>query len=341
MAPFPMLLLLFAAAPPGAIRWAELPPLPDPLGVAGPFAGTTGGALLVAGGANFPGKPPWQGGAKVWHDQVYVLDRPEGAWKLAGTLPRPLGYGVSVSHRDGVLCVGGSDATGHHAEGFRLRWDGERLVTTRLPDLPHPLANASGALVGDVLTIAGGQESPDATPTRAVYRLDLAAPEPRWSEAAPIPGRGRMLATAGAADGAFWIAGGVDLVTSTDKPTRVYLRDAYRLDAGGGWTRLPDLPYPLAASPSPAPAGSGPLLLGGDDGTKVGFRPPEEHPGFNRTILRLDAKAGAWTPAGALPAARVTVPLVRWRGRLVLPSGEARPGVRSPQVWAGTTGDPE
>lgn len=32
-------------------RWRELPPIPDPLGVAGPLAGAHDGTLLVAGGA--------------------------------------------------------------------------------------------------------------------------------------------------------------------------------------------------------------------------------------------------------------------------------------------------
>jgi len=57
--------------------WKPLPPIPDPVGVAAPFAGVSGGALIVAGGANFPDRPPWQGGTKVWHDAVWVLDKPE------------------------------------------------------------------------------------------------------------------------------------------------------------------------------------------------------------------------------------------------------------------------
>ena len=46
--------------------WEKLPPLPDREGFAGSFAGVSGDALLVAGGANFPGAKPWEGGAKAW-----------------------------------------------------------------------------------------------------------------------------------------------------------------------------------------------------------------------------------------------------------------------------------
>ena len=63
------------------LRWEQLPPLPDTLGVAAPFAGVSGGALLVAGGAHFPGKMPWGGGTKAWLDRVWRLDAPDGAWR--------------------------------------------------------------------------------------------------------------------------------------------------------------------------------------------------------------------------------------------------------------------
>jgi len=69
--------------------------------------GVSNGALLVAGGANFPGKKPWEGGAKVWYDTVYVLESPSAKWQVAGNLPRPLGYGVSVTHNGGLICAGG------------------------------------------------------------------------------------------------------------------------------------------------------------------------------------------------------------------------------------------
>src|SRR4051794_9202194 len=41
--------------------WTQLPSLPDPEGFASAFAGVSHDALLVAGGANFPDKRPWDG----------------------------------------------------------------------------------------------------------------------------------------------------------------------------------------------------------------------------------------------------------------------------------------
>src|SRR5262245_3846491 len=98
--------------------WSQLADLRDREGLAGSFAGVSGGALIVAGGANFPDKKPSQGGKKVWHDEVFVLEKPAGKWRTAGRLPRPLAYGVSVTHQGAIVCVGGSDVERHYAEAF-------------------------------------------------------------------------------------------------------------------------------------------------------------------------------------------------------------------------------
>ena len=117
----------------GPADWSKLAPLPDAEGFAGSFAGVSGGALVVAGGANFPDKKPWDGGKKAWTDRVFVLDKPGGIWKEAGKVPRPLGYGVSVTHGTGVVCVAGCDADRHYADAFRLDWKDGKLTTTPLP----------------------------------------------------------------------------------------------------------------------------------------------------------------------------------------------------------------
>jgi N-acetylneuraminate epimerase len=307
----------------------QLPSLPDREGFAGSFAGVSHGALLVAGGANFPDKKPWDGGKKVWTDAVFVLEKPTGEWKIAGWLPRPLGYGVSATHRDGVLCVGGSNATHHYTDVFRLEWRDGKLTTTALLPLPEPFANGCGTLVGEVLYIAGGQSSSDSkTASRKVWSLDLAA-ELKWKECAPLAGGGRILSVAAACDGAFWVVGGAELVNDE----RRYLKDVHRFTPAAGWQRVADL-HPVVASPSPAPSDStGFFVLGGDDGSQV-KTPPQSHRGFSTDIFRYDVKSNRWTKTGRLESPRVTTPCVRWNDSWVIPSGEIRPGVRSPEVWS-------
>lgn len=318
-----------------AEQWFPLPPVPDSLGVAGPFAGVTAGGLLVAGGANFPEKPPWQGGKKVWHETVWWLEKTEGRWKNIGSLPFNRGYGVSVTHSGWVVCVGGSDPQGHHADCFRLAVRDGKLITEKLPPLPTPLANACGAVLGDVLYLVGGQVTPDGPALDKVLALDLARPDTNWREEKPLLGKGRILASAGATDSLLVVAGGAALVdTGMGATRREYLVDTWGFKPNAGWSRLADLPKPRVAAPSPMPFRLGGLwLLGGDDGKQIG-RDPAAHTGFDRGVLRYNPDRDGWEKAGEIPFAQVTVPVVVWNDLWVVPSGEVRPGVRSPNVWA-------
>lgn len=321
-----------------ALRWRPLPPIPDREGFAAPFAGTSGGALIVAGGANFPDKRPWEGGTKHWYDSIYVLAQGSAAWRIAGRLPRPNAYGVGVSTSAGVVCVGGGDAQRHFRDVFELRWQDGQIVRTVLASLPRPCAFASGAMAGSTLYVAGGLEQPAATTClNTLWALDLAQPSPRWQALPPCPGGERMLAVAGAAGKSLFLFSGVKLKPGPDgKPAREYLRDAWRYTPGQGWKRLADLPRAAAAAPSPAPwvADSRLLVISGDDGKKVGFKPETAHPGFPRDVLAYDVTGDTWSLAGEAPFSRATVPTAVWDQQVVIPNGEARPGYRSPEVWS-------
>jgi N-acetylneuraminic acid mutarotase len=315
--------------------WAQLPPLPDPLGVAAPFVGTSDGALLVAGGANFPNGYPWEGGKKVWHDRVYALTATNAHWQMAGRLPRPLAYGISITTPKGVLCIGGSDATGHHAEVFMLKYSGGKIQLEDFPALPVPLADAAGALAGSTVYVCGGAErAGEQAALNRLFALDLAASPAGWRELSPCPGKPRILPVAAAIRDTFYLVGGAALEPANGRVARVYLRDAWSYTPGSGWQALPDSPKPIVAAPSPAPSvDSEFLVVGGDDGSHVGFKPVQKHPGFSKSILAYDARANAWSVDGETPAPRATTPVVRWQNRFVIPCGEMRPGIRSPQIW--------
>lgn len=322
--------------------WGRLAPLPNATGVAGPVAGTDGKLLMVAGGANFPHAPPWKGGRKVWHDQAYILKDPGGQWQDAGQLIRPIGYAVSFSLPmglelgPGVAYFGGSDAERHYTDGWFLSWRDERLTQSRLPSLPRPCAHACGAVVGNTIYIAGGIEAPDSTSAMHqlwAMRLDRLPLE--WKELEPWPGPARMLSVAGSHDGAFFLCSGVSLSAGPDgNPIRTYLRDAYRYHPNHGWTRIADAPRAVAAAPSPTldVNPSQILVLGGDDGTQSQFKTPEKHPGFPKSTLAYDIQSDSWHLDGHQPVSHVTTTTVFWRDRYVIPSGEVRPGVRSPDV---------
>ena len=79
------------------------------------------------------------------------------------------------------------------------------------------------------------------------------------------------------------------------------------------------------------------LIIGGDDGANVNFEPKSKHPGFPRDVLAFDLKTQSWSKSGEVPFSLVTTNAVIRIGHIVIPGGEARPGVRSSQVWSGTT----
>lgn len=321
------------------ISWSSLPPLPDREGFAGSFAGISDGSLLVAGGANFPHGRPWEGGAKAWYDDVFVLDRPNGTWRRAGQLPRKSGYGVSVTTPNGILCIGGSDGSVHHTEVFFLIWNGREAEVRPMPPLPRPCANMAGALRGTVVHVAGGTEHPTATTAMNTHwTLDLADPKAAWAEQPSCPGSPRILATAGVLDGSFYLLGGAALHAGEDgSPVRDWLHDGYRYIPATGWQRTADLPRVAVAAPSPAP-NLGPshlLILGGDDGSQVASD-PGTHRGFRRDILAYHSITNTWTNLGDVPFSIVTSPAVEWHGAIVVPGGEAQPGVRTSAVWMGT-----
>jgi N-acetylneuraminate epimerase len=321
-----------------AVAETTLLPLPDKEGFAGVFAGVSHAALLVAGGANFPDRKPWEGGTKLWHDKVWVLDSKDSSgktakWKVAGQLPRPLAYGVSATYGDAVLAIGGADGKEHRIEAMSLRWNGEQLATEQLPKLPQPLAYGCGALIGSKLYLSGGQTSPDSPPVKLLYRIDLASTKPKWETLPDCPGPGRMLAVAAVQAESLVVIGGVELVKDAQgQLQRRYLDSVYRYDDQRGWQELTPLPRALAAAPSPAPKTErGFLVLGGDDGLQIG-QDPKTHRGFSAEILEYDTAKNRWSAYGKISSPRVTTPFVLWQDLQVVPSGEIAPGRRTPEI---------
>jgi N-acetylneuraminate epimerase len=163
---------------PPVVRWEELPALPDDLGFGGMYAGVSGGALIVAGGANFPDEPFWEGGQKRWYDTIYVLEDPKGAWQVAQhKLPQPMGYGVSVIYQDSLILCGAVVEDRALSDVVQLKWDGLQIELTELPALPQTAGYTCGALLGSTIYIAGGVDHPDATEAlHTFWALDLAVP---------------------------------------------------------------------------------------------------------------------------------------------------------------------
>ncbi|MEZ6067594.1 MAG: hypothetical protein R3B90_18220, partial [Planctomycetaceae bacterium] len=116
----------------------------------------------------------------------------------------------------------------------------------------------------------------------------------------------------------------------------------YEWDAGANrWRRVASpveqrSPFSLAARPlAAAPAirldDAHLLLFSGATGRYVTLD-VQDRPNFPNDYLIYDARSDVWQLGGLMPAGVVTTTAVEWQGRIVIPSGEIRPGVRTPRV---------
>jgi len=257
-------------------RWQQLPPLPSEPGLAGAFSGVSGESLLVAGGVQIR-RPLEEGRSQDLSARILALSAQGARWQDVGELSIPRAYGVSITTPEGLLCLGGAAQGRHSSDALMLRWEPGRIESILLPPLPKTVAYFCGALLASSaqgqVYVAGGLEQPESPTTlNTFWMLDLSAASDkmRWQQLDPWPGPARMLATAGAQDGSFFLMGGVDRSPlwkpqEQPAPRPELLRDAYRYTPGGGWRRVADLPRPIVGAVTPAVA-LGPshlLVLGG------------------------------------------------------------------------------
>ena len=329
------------------LAWHELPALPNALGVAGPFAGVHNDALIVAGGANFP-RPVWEND-KVWLDRVHVLTKSDGRyeWKDGGRLPRAIAYGAAVSTADGVVCIGGNNANDTFGDVILLQWDrvNEQITTAKFPSLPRPCAYGSAAIVNGVIYVAGGQSgSSIATAMTNFWSLDLSqrhSPEEfRWRELPPWPGPSRAFNMTvrqhnGFSDCVYVLSGRRE--SDANETELEFLRDVWEYTPEkNAWRQRSDAPRSVMAGTAAGTGQSHILVLGGADGSLFSQADVlrDNHPGFPTEALAYHTITDSWTSAGSMPQNHVTTIAVDWGGTTVVPSGEVRPRVRSPRIWA-------
>lgn len=362
-----------AAASTAAKDWTRsaLPPPPGEtkqLGVARPFYGVSNGALLLAGGSNFPDAPASEGGTKACRDEIYVR-LPSGQWQtIARKLPNgAVAEGVSATTARGIVCVGGTDGRRDLAEAFLMAWDPAAgdVTFAPLPRLPKTIRMGVGAGWRTQVLIACGEQG--GAPSNGFWHLDLDRPDAGWTELPPLPGLPRSqpvgaIALRGAQGPAFYVFGGGG---AAHDGTLAALTDGYSFDlaagASGAWR--PAAPVQPVGSPKPisllggSACGLGSVIIcaGGFDKEvwdeavrELGRLRGEELAAYrrdyltrpvadyrwNRRLLVYDAAADVWASADEVPEARCGAAMaVLPGGVLIIASGEDKPGSRSPLAF--------
>lgn len=159
-------------------------------GVSAAYAALIDDNLLVAGGCNFPDKLGFEGGKKVFYDEILLFNKTQNQWQTIGKLPEAAAYGVSVAIPDGYLWIGGQTATNSLANCYKVQYSKEKALTLNsFPALPEPLDNFSGASVGSKVFVAGGNASGKAS--NKVFYINTAT-DKEWKQLPDFPGDARV-----------------------------------------------------------------------------------------------------------------------------------------------------
>lgn len=337
---------------------AELPNI----GVAGPVTGILNNQLVVAGGANFPDAMPWKGGAKKYHDRIFIY-QPSGSkltlLKKQANLPVPIAYAAICNTPDGMLYAGGENAEGISNKTWLVQWDKikQSIVVKAYPDLPIALTNASAVFVNNRVYLVGG-ETANAT-SSALYFLDLLNIEKGWQGLCNLPQPlSHLVLTIINKENtsSLYVMGGrqknPDGISSFSNKT-------YRYNIkNDSWETMEDMPYALSAGTGVCWNNNQIIIFGGDRG--IVFNQVEQllvaianetntekkqalinqknqlqemHPGFSKTILAYAVDSNKWSSIGELTQATpVTTTAFFWNSAVFIPSGEIKAGIRSNKI---------
>ena len=188
-------------------------------GLSAAYGGVLDGAVVVAGGCNFPGKPAAEGGEKVYYNEIYVLRDPDKApagWEEAGKLPLEAGCGASVTLPEGVVCIGGRNAVQALTRVWLLKWNtaGTSVVAEDLPELPEGMDNMAAATDGCNIYVAGGHI--EGNPGNRCFVLKGIRAR-QWEELPAFPGSARIQPVGSVLDGKFYLMGGFQPVVGGQK----------------------------------------------------------------------------------------------------------------------------
>lgn len=355
----------------GTIQWKISGTLPsangelESLGFAGLIAGVNHEVLIVAGGSNFPDSMPWLGGKKKYYDDIYVLKKNQHGFfenYKSFKLPYAIAYVASCSTSEGVLSAGGENQNGLIDRALMMQWDkaNKKIIFKNLPDLPFAVTNASVVTNQSIIYLAGGQTINDVSDK--FFSLNLKKPSEGWKILPSLPkpvSHAVMLVQSNGDDNCIYLIGGRK---ENNGSTSELYSSTLQFDLKTKkWSEKKSLPYNLSAGTGMAKGANQIFLFGGDKGEifhktelliaainnekdetkkKQLIRQKDSlqssHPGFCKDVLLYNTVTDKWSVIGNIPFdVPVTTSAVQWGNDVLIPGGEIRAGVRTPQILKG------
>ena len=165
-------------------------------GVSAAFATLVDDQLIVAGGANFPGKLGFEGGSKAFYDEILQYDKTAKSWKVVDKLPQPMAYGVSVSIPNGALWLGGTSPTESLKTTYKVSFNENDPASAHSPitlepfvPLPATMDNFAGCAINETVFVAGGNVN--GQPSNTLYSIHINN-DSSWTALPPFPGLPRV-----------------------------------------------------------------------------------------------------------------------------------------------------
>ena len=342
------------------------------LGFAGPINAVLNDVFIVAGGANFPDKMPWEGGAKYYSKEFHVLQKSRGhfQWNKNGKLelPEAIAYCGNTVTKRGLVYAGGENESGLYRKAYLVNWDTteNKASFEKLADLPSAVTNVSLTHIDNIVYAVGGDEN--TTSTKAFLSLDLDSKSPQWIRLPDLP-----IALANAVVVTQQLQGNTEIYViggrsknlsgiSELRNTVLIYSPINKTWKAGAAISDGDQTTNYSAGAGIAIGDNEILLLGGDNGetfhkietyisqiSKSASTQEKEkltveknalsinHKGFYRGMLIYNTETNKWIKMGELPfLTPVTTSARIWDGKIVLSNGEIKPGLRTPKVMLGS-----
>jgi len=353
------------------LKSVEFPALPPALGdsvqpgLAVPITGAHGNFVLVAGGANFENGLPWRGGKKKYHDEIFLMEKTASdnyLWKQSSErLPFAMAYPACVSAEQGVISIGGEDFDSPVSDVILFSFQDGNVKRTSWPGLPVATSSAGAALIDSTIFVAGGLTSEGAT--SAFYSFNLNQPEKGWRSLPELPvalSHAVVVSQNDSTETCIYVLGGRNKTSDVS----TFLSSVWKYTPSiQKWSLESDIifdgkPLGISAGTGIAAGSNHIFLFGGDPG--IFFNRTERlnntiekasgeekryklwhekdsmlsnHPGFSKDILAFNTLSKIWEKIGEMAGeSPVTTTAFSWNGTIAIPSGEVRPGVRTPNV---------
>lgn len=325
------------------------------IGVAGVLSGVLENKyIVVGGGANFPFEPTAVGGPKKTYSDIYLL---EAKGSKLNTIEHinwinEIGYGSSVTTKDGVYYVGGSTNPEGDNDILLLKIVEGKLKVEKIGDLPFTLQNGGAVENNGKLYIFAGKQNGKAT--NKLWSYDLTTKEAK--ELAPIPGEAERTQPVGQIlNGELYVFSGGSSKAYTDGYKYNFITNEWTKVAS---VELDGKGISLLGANSVKLNDSEMMVIGGfnkevwDDANynlstlkgkkldeyKAGYFGADPHEfNWNKNILVYNATKNEWRTLGEIPFnAPCGEGLVLINDKVYSINGEIKPGVRTDRMFAGT-----